>query len=86
MYRQFEQKFITTVSARDALRYATDDEMLKLYGVVIGSWIVALFAQFVFQTSYQPIVTFGAGVLFLGSAVAFIGGIVATAHKVLAES
>ncbi|WP_266079549.1 hypothetical protein [Haladaptatus caseinilyticus] len=75
-----------TVSARDALRYAMSDEMLKLYGVLIGSWVVAFFAQFVLQTSFQPIVTFGAGVLLLASAVTLLSGGVAIAYKLLAES
>ncbi|GAA0222138.1 hypothetical protein ACFFQF_08025 [Haladaptatus pallidirubidus] len=77
---------MTTVSARDALLYATNDAMLKLYRVLIGSWILVFFSQFVLQTSIQPIVQFGAVVLLLASGVAFITGVVAIAHKVLAES
>ncbi|WP_049969119.1 hypothetical protein [Haladaptatus cibarius] len=75
-----------TVSARDALDYATDDEMLKLYGVLIVSWVLAFLSQFVLQTSFQPLVSFGAVVLLLGSGMAFLSSVVAIAHKVLAES
>ncbi|SIR57740.1 hypothetical protein SAMN05421858_2917 [Haladaptatus litoreus] len=77
---------MTTVSARDALLYATGDEMLKLYGSLIGSWVLAFFTQFVLQTSVQPIMQFGAVVVLLASGIAFISSVVAIAYKVLAES
>ena len=74
------------MSARDALDYATDDELLKLYGVLAGGWVLMLVGQFVAATVGNPAVSAVGVLLVLAGAVAFLAGVVAILHKVLAES
>ena len=75
-----------TVSARDALRYATDSEMLKLYGVLVGGWMLVVVGEPTARTVPGRLATFVAIVALLVGFVAFLSAVVAIAHKVIAES
>ncbi|WP_433630884.1 hypothetical protein [Halomicrococcus sp. NG-SE-24] len=77
---------MSSVSAREALRYATDDEMLKLYAVLVGGWVLLLVGQFAFRTAVNPAVAFVGFVVALAAVVAVVSGGVAVAYKVLSGS
>ena len=72
------------ISAREALRYATDDEMLKLYGVLVGGWALTIPGQFA-ATGSGVIALVGIIVLLAGI-TASVSALVAIAYKVLVES
>ena len=74
------------VSARGALDYATRDEMLKLYGVLVGGWVLTFGGQVVSQTVRNPVVSLVGVLVSLAGVLAVLVGIVAIAHKVLVES
>ncbi|USZ68452.1 hypothetical protein NGM10_01625 [Halorussus salilacus] len=76
---------MSDISAREALRYATDDEMLKLYGVLVGGWSAMAVGEFVARTSVQAGVRFLALAGVVAGALAVLAGVVAIAYKVLAE-
>jgi hypothetical protein len=73
------------LSARAGLSYATDDEMLKLYGVLVGGWIAMLVGQFAVAGPISLLSLVGFLVT-LGGVFAFLVGVVAVLHKVLADS
>lgn len=75
-----------TVSARDALRYATDGELLKLYGVLVGGWTLVVVGESTARTAPRRIATLVALVALLAGVLAFLSAVVAIAHKVIAES
>ena len=75
-----------SVSARNALDYATDDELLKLYGVLAGGWVLMLGGQFVAATVGNPAVSDVGVLLVLAGVLGYLAGVVAILHKVLAES
>lgn len=68
---------MSSVTARDALEYATRDEWLKLYALLIGSWVLTLAAP-LFDL-------FGIVLALVGGGV-FVVVVVAGAHKLLVES
>ncbi|KAB1188621.1 hypothetical protein GJR98_11460 [Haloferax sp. MBLA0077] len=75
-----------TVSARAALRYATEDSMVALYGVVFGGWLLVTVAGFAFNSDTLGMM-FVAGVLaFLAGGLAVATGLVAIAYKVVVDS
>ena len=74
------------VSARDALRYATDSEMLKLYAVLVGGWVLVVVGESTARTAPGRLTTFVAIAALLVGVVALLSAIVAIAHKLIAES
>ncbi|WP_276301095.1 hypothetical protein [Halorussus lipolyticus] len=74
-----------SISARDALEYATRDEMLKLYGVLVVGWVGMLVGQFAISAR-NSFVSFVGIFVVLGSVVAFLVGVVAIARKLLVEA
>lgn len=77
---------MSTVPARDALRYATDSEILKLYGVLVGGWVLIVVGEPTARTAPGRLTTLVAIVAFLVGIVASLSAVVAIAHKVIAES
>lgn len=77
---------MSTVSARDALRYATHGELLKLYGVLVGGWVLVVVGESTARTAPGRVTTLVALVALLAGVVAFLGAAVAIAYKVIAES
>lgn len=76
---------MSEITARDALEYATRDELLKLYGVVVGAWVLMFVGSFLMGPlgalpSFVGLLTVVAGLF------AFLAGVVAIAYKVLTES
>ncbi|ELZ82131.1 TMEM43 family protein [Haloferax larsenii] len=74
------------VSARDALRYATEDEMVKLYAVVFGGWLLLFVAEFAFNRLTVGMMSFVGVVAFLAGALAMFAGLVGIAYKLLRET
>lgn len=77
---------MTEISAREALRYATDGELLKLYGILVGGWALTLLSQFVVQTTFGPFASLVGFVLLAVGIATSVIALVAVAYKVLAES
>ena len=77
---------MSRVSASKALAYATDGEMLKLYAVLAGSWLLTLVGQFFAQPPVRSVGTLIGWLVVLAGIVGFLVGVVAVAHKVLVES
>lgn len=73
------------VSARDALGYATHDEMLKLYGLLVAGWVGILLGQFGF-VAISPLLSLVGIVAFLVGLLASLASAVAILHKVVTES
>ncbi|WP_135826194.1 hypothetical protein [Halorussus ruber] len=73
------------ISARDALDYATHDELLKLYGVLVVGWIGMLFGQFVSGTAGNPFARLIGLFVVLGGVLAFLVGVVAIVRKLLVD-
>ncbi|ELZ85936.1 hypothetical protein C453_08973 [Haloferax elongans ATCC BAA-1513] len=74
------------VSARDALRYATEDEMVKLYVVVSGGWLLLFVAEFAFNRLTVGVMSFVGVVAFLAGVLATFAGLVGIAYKLLRET
>lgn len=74
-----------SVSARDALGYATRDEMLKLYGVLAVGWVGMFLGQFAIAARNTLLSLVGFPIVLAG-VLAFLAGIVAIARKLLVES
>lgn len=74
------------ISAQKALRHATDDELLWLYGVVLGGWTLTALGQFTFGTSRQVFGSLIGLVALLAGILLILTGVVAIARKVLVES
>lgn len=74
-----------SVSARDALGYATQDEMLKLYGVLVAGWVGILLGQFGL-VARNPLLSLVGIIVFLAGFLAFLASVVAILHKVVVES
>ncbi|WP_411968431.1 hypothetical protein [Haloferax sp. YSSS75] len=72
------------VSARDALRYATEDSMVTLYAVVFGGWVLLTVAGVGLGTGGLGFV-FGA-LAFVAGSLAVLAGVVAIAYKLLTDS
>ncbi|MFC7203800.1 hypothetical protein ACFQJC_09750 [Haloferax namakaokahaiae] len=75
---------MSELSAGRALAYATEDELMKLYAVVVGGWVVTLGSQVLLTTGGMGLALGIVGLLagILGSLV----GIVALAYKVIHDS
>lgn len=73
------------ISATKALAYATDGEMLKLYGVLVGAWVLTILGQFVSQGRSSLASLVGFLVLLVG-VVGSLVAVVAIAYKALADS
>ena len=72
------------ITARDALEYATRDELLKLYGVIVSAWGLLFVGSFALGL-FGPLASV-VGLLFVVAGVGtFLSGVVAIAYKVLAE-
>jgi hypothetical protein len=76
---------MSRVSASKALAYATGDEMLKLYGVLVGGWLLTFMGQFVLQTTFNAVLSLVSVIVALAGAVAVLVGVVAIAYKLLAD-
>ncbi|WP_396612847.1 hypothetical protein ACH9L7_06135 [Haloferax sp. S1W] len=74
------------VSARDALRYATADEMVKLYAVVLGGWFLFFVAFLAFNAYAVGMMAFVGAVAFLAGFLAVFAGIVGITYKLLRET
>ena len=72
-------------TATEALAYATDDEMVRLYAVLVGAWILTVLGQFVSQGRGSITTLLGFLVVLVGVAGSLVA-IVAIAYKVLADS
>ncbi|WP_137286869.1 hypothetical protein [Halorussus salinisoli] len=73
----------SSISARDDLDYASDGELLELYGVLVVGWGLHLVGRFVAQTSRTlPGLLVGFLVVLAGG-LAFLVGIVAIARKLI---
>lgn len=77
---------MSRISASNALAYATSDEMLKLYGLLVGGWLLTFVGQFVLQTSFNAGRSLVGVLVALVGAVAVLVGVVAVAYKVLVDS
>lgn len=75
---------MSRISARDALEYATRDEYLKLYGVLVVGWAVTLVGQSVAAGATPFGLLLGILVVIAGI-FATLAAAVATLHKILAE-
>lgn len=76
---------MSDISAREALRYATGDDMLKLYGVLVVGWMLTFLGESVARSAANSGVTVLALIGALVGIVAVLSGIVAIAYKVLAD-
>ena len=76
----------SSVSARDALDYATRDEMLKLYGVLVAGWVGMLVGQSVTGIPANLFAELVGLLVLLAGVLAFLVGLVAIVHKLLVES
>jgi cation transporter-like permease len=74
------------LSARAALDYATHDELLKLYGILVIGWVGMLFGQFVSGTAGNPFARLIGLFVVLGGVLAFLVGVVAIVCKLLVDS
>lgn len=73
------------IPARNALEYATRDELLKLYAVIVGAWGL-LFVGSVALGLFGPLASV-VGLLFVAAGIGtFLAGVVAIAYKLLAET
>lgn len=77
---------MSRVSASKALAYATSAEMLKLYGVLVGGWLLTFVGQFVLQTTFNAGLSLVAILVALAGGVAVLVGVVAIVHKLIADS
>lgn len=77
---------MSRVSASKALAYATDGEMLKLYGVLVGAWALTLLGQFFWPSPRNSVASLVGFLIVLAGAFGFLVGVVAIAYKLLAES
>lgn len=75
-----------SISARDALEYATRDEMLKLYGVLVAGWAGMLVGQFVTSVPANLLTQLVGFLVLLAGVLAFLVGVVAIARKLLVEA
>lgn len=73
------------ISATKALAYATDDEMVRLYTVLVGSWVLTFLGQFL-QASHSFVLSLIGFLVLLVGVVGVLVAVVAIAHKVLADS
>ncbi|WP_410764872.1 hypothetical protein [Haloferax sp. DFSO60] len=75
---------MSELSAGQALAYATEDEPLKLYAVIVGGWFVTLGSFVLF---WMGGVALALGVLgILLGITGILVGIVALVHKVLHDA
>ncbi|UPV73734.1 hypothetical protein M0R89_14450 [Halorussus limi] len=75
-----------SLSARDALEYATRDAYLKLYAVLAGGFVLMFAGQFVFATAVGSLLALlGLLGIFTGL-LGVLAATVAVLHKILAES
>ncbi|WP_416839511.1 hypothetical protein [Haloferax sp. DFSO52] len=75
---------MSDLSAREALRYATEDSMLALYAVVFGGWILLTVVGFGLTRGGVLLVVRLLAVVF--GVFAILTGVVAIAYKLLADS
>lgn len=76
---------MSEISARDALEYATRDPFLKLYGVVVGSWVLLFVGSFLLGMFAALPRFIGVLVIIAGFGV-FLSALVAILYKLLAEN
>ena len=75
---------MTDVSAREALRYATEDSMVTLYAVVFGGWVLLTIAGIGVGAGG---IGFVFGVLaVVAGALALLAGGIAIVYKLLADT
>jgi hypothetical protein len=77
---------MSRVSASRALAYATGEEMLKLYGVLVGAWVLTVVGQIFWPSPRSSIVSLIGFLVVLAGVFTFLVGVVAIAHKLLVES
>lgn len=77
---------MSSVSAREALEYATRDEMLKLYGVFVAGWIATIVGRSLLGVVGTSVLSLVGLVVSLAGVLAVLVSVVAIAHKLLAES
>lgn len=74
-----------SVTARDALAYATTEAWMKLYAVLLAAWLLSLLGQVVLQ--FRFILTgLIAAVLLLVATVLVVVWLVAAAFKLLVDT
>ncbi|CQR50188.1 MULTISPECIES: hypothetical protein [Haloferax] len=77
---------MSRVSARDALRYATEDDALVLFAVIVGGWVLLTIGTFALA-GYGFGMMFVLGILAsLAGALAVFASVVGLAYKLLVDS
>ncbi|AKU09052.1 hypothetical protein ABY42_06440 [Haloferax gibbonsii] len=77
---------MSRVSARDALRYATEDDAIALFAVILGGWVFLTVGSFALA-GYGFGLMFALGILAsLAGALAMFAGVVGLAYKLLVDS
>ncbi|ELZ98683.1 hypothetical protein [Haloferax sulfurifontis] len=77
---------MSRVSARDALRYATEDDVLVLFAVIAGGWVFLTVGSFALAGHGFGLM-FALGILAsLAGALAVFAGVVGLAYKLLVDS
>ncbi|MCO8268703.1 hypothetical protein ACOZ4B_18110 [Haloferax prahovense] len=77
---------MSRVSARDALRYATEDDAVVLFAVIVGGWVLLTVGSFALA-GYGFGLMFALGIVAaLAGALAVFAGVVGLAYKLLVDS
>ena len=76
---------MSDVSARQALRYATEDSMVGLFLLVFGGWTLVTLSQLVLTSSSGTVQMLGFVGYPVGAFAAFVG-VVAIAYKIVVDS
>ncbi|RDZ38172.1 hypothetical protein DVK03_06600 [Haloferax sp. Atlit-109R] len=77
---------MSRVSARDALRYATEDDAIALFAVIVGGWVLLTIGTFALA-GYGFGLMFALGIVAsLAGAFAVFAGVVGLAYKLLVDS
>ncbi|WP_199514391.1 MULTISPECIES: hypothetical protein [unclassified Haloferax] len=77
---------MSRVSARDALRYATEDDAIALFAVIAGGWVLLAVGSFALA-GYGFGLMFALGIVAsLAGALAMFAGVVGLAYKLLVDS
>ncbi|ELZ91249.1 hypothetical protein C440_13084 [Haloferax mucosum ATCC BAA-1512] len=77
---------MTSVSARDALRYATQDAVVGLFLVIFGGWLSVTLGGVLFGGHLLSMVSFIGLLVSVAGAFAMFVGLVALAYKLLVDS
>lgn len=75
-----------SVSARDALAYATTEAWMKLYAVLLAAWLLSLLGQFVLTSVRIPLSGVFGAILLLVATVLVVVWFVAAGFKLLVDT